>query len=280
SVSNVLVTSDVPDAIEKNSTVVLTCTAKGSFLKFSWLNGTTAIVPDGNRITVKQTESSSALTVASVYRTDLVGPIFCSASNSLSSGKSPAFNLTVYYGPDMVGISMAPEFVSSKSDFNLTCKAPSNPPATLSWFHGDTPLEVSGAVLSLSDIEKKGMGKTKTLYTCKAYNAKTKIELTSVGISFTVVEPLSDVKVSAPSEQLFAGNSSADLKCAAAKGTVDSVVWLKDGAPLTFSDRVVLGANKRSVQINPVQKEDNGEYTCTLSNPVSSEAAQVKLSVI
>lgn len=51
--SDVTIKSDLPEAIEFNSTVVLTCSAKGSFLKFSWLNGTAPIVADGKRLTLK-----------------------------------------------------------------------------------------------------------------------------------------------------------------------------------------------------------------------------------
>lgn len=46
--------SDLPEAIEHNSTVVLTCSAKGSFLKFTWTNGTKPLVADGRRITLKE----------------------------------------------------------------------------------------------------------------------------------------------------------------------------------------------------------------------------------
>lgn len=53
-VSNVAITSSLPEAIELNSTVVLNCSAKGSFLKFTWTNGTAPIVADGTRLTVKE----------------------------------------------------------------------------------------------------------------------------------------------------------------------------------------------------------------------------------
>lgn len=46
--------SDLAEAIEHNSTVVLTCSAKGSFLKYTWTNGTTPIVDDGKRLVVKE----------------------------------------------------------------------------------------------------------------------------------------------------------------------------------------------------------------------------------
>lgn len=50
----VTIKSNMPEAIEHNSTVVLTCSAKGSLLKFTWTNGTAPLDPDGKRITFKQ----------------------------------------------------------------------------------------------------------------------------------------------------------------------------------------------------------------------------------
>lgn len=45
-VSDVAITSNLPDAIEHNSTVILNCSAKGSLLKFTWINGSAPIVAD------------------------------------------------------------------------------------------------------------------------------------------------------------------------------------------------------------------------------------------
>ena len=53
-VTTVAITPSLPEAMEHNSTVVLTCNAKGSYLKFAWLMGTKAIVADGKRITLKE----------------------------------------------------------------------------------------------------------------------------------------------------------------------------------------------------------------------------------
>lgn len=53
-VSDVAIKSNLPEAIEHNSTVTLNCSAKGSFLKFTWLNGSAPIVADGKRLTIKE----------------------------------------------------------------------------------------------------------------------------------------------------------------------------------------------------------------------------------
>lgn len=280
-VSDVAIKSSVPEAVEHNSTVILTCTAKGSFLKFTWLKGTTTIVPDGKRFIVKNEEMSSTLTINHILRTDLVGPIYCSAANSLETEKSAPFNLTVHYGPDEVTITplTPPKVIRAKSNFNLTCSARSNPPATFTWYHGDQILENAGPVLTLKVIEKHGLGAKEEAYTCRATNAKTQRVVPSPAVSFAVMEAISGAKVSGPTATLIAGNSTANLSCQATAGTVKTTTWLKDGKALSAGGRHVFASDMSSMKINLLQKEDNGEYTCQLTNPVNTEKATYKMVV-
>nr|XP_020496251.1 carcinoembryonic antigen-related cell adhesion molecule 5-like isoform X1 [Labrus bergylta] len=280
-VTTVVIKSDVPKAVEHNSTVVLTCSAKGSFVKFTWLNGTAKIVADGKRITIKDEELSTKLTIVGVLRSDLVGPIFCTAGNKLEIEKSAPFNLTVYYGPDTVTITppLVPKYVLTGSNLSLSCAAVSSPPATLTWYHGKKMIENKGPVLTLATIEKLGLGKKAGEYTCTAQNSETGRSLPSSPVSFTVMEPIVGVKISGPSGTLIAGNSTANISCQAKSGSDKSLTWTKDGKPLTASSRVVFSGDMTSVMIKPLQKEDNGEIMCTISNPVSKEVASHKMVV-
>ena len=88
------ITSSLPEAVETNSTVVLSCSATGSFLKYAWLNGSAPVAPDGTRVTLSA--DSRNLTVRGVLRTDLAGPVYCAASNSLERELSAPFKLTVH----------------------------------------------------------------------------------------------------------------------------------------------------------------------------------------
>lgn len=92
-VTDVKISSNLPEAIEFNSTVILTCTAKGSFT-YRWLNGSDPLVADGTH-TKLNTPANNELTITEVRRTDLRGPIVCIAENALESGRSAPFNLTV-----------------------------------------------------------------------------------------------------------------------------------------------------------------------------------------
>lgn len=280
-VSNVAIKSNVPDAIEYNSTVILTCSAIGSSLSFKWINGSAPIVVDGTRITEIKTNSSSVLTIKNVLRTDLVGPIYCTASNSLTTKSTTTpFNLTVYYGPDDVTITPAnpPKFIQAGSTFNLTCSASSLPPASFTWYYNGTRIETSSSVLTLDMIK----GYTKAAdYTCRAENPKSKRSVPSPAVSFTIMEGISSVEIIGPTGVLIASNSTANLSCQATGGTVGDVDWLKDGKPLgPSSPRVVFAADESSILISPLQKDDNGRFTCRVSNAVSSKEAHYNMQVV
>lgn len=94
-----------------------------------------------------------------------------------------------------------------------------------------------------------------------------------------VSDSITGVKVSGPTAVLLAGNSSANISCRADAGEVLTVTWKKDGQALTAGGRVIFAKDMRSIMIEPVQKEDNGEYTCQLINPVSDEKASYKMVV-
>ncbi|XP_068603614.1 carcinoembryonic antigen-related cell adhesion molecule 5 [Brachionichthys hirsutus] len=280
-VSDVAIKSNLPEAVEHNSTVVLTCAAKGSFLNFTWMNGATPIKADGKRLSQKDVALSSQLTITGVLRTDLVGPIYCRAGNTMDDETSAPFNLTVYYGPDKVTLTpqTPPPVLPSNANFSLTCSAVSSPPATLTWYHNQTVMEVAGPVLTLDTIKKHGLGKKTEEYSCRAKNEKTQRSVPSSGVSFSVMDPISGVTISGPTGVLIASNSTANISCRAAGGFVTAVAWLKDGKALPAGGRVVFAEDKMSVMISALQKGDNGNYVCQLSNAVSKGQASYKMVV-
>ncbi|XP_061786832.2 cell adhesion molecule CEACAM5-like [Nerophis lumbriciformis] len=279
---SLVIRSSVAEAVEHNDTVVLTCTAIGSFQKFTWLNGTTPITVDGKRLVLKENDTSSQLTIAGVLRTDLPGPVYCTATNKVDTDKSAPFSLPVHYGPDPIALTPAdvPRFVRAGADFNLTCSTRSSPAATITWYQNQTMLEIAGPVLPLSVVQRHPLWQHMSTYTCRAANAKTRRQVSSRGAPFSVIEPVLGVNMSGPSGVLMAGNSTANLSCRATAGTVMTRTWLKDGKPVVGGGRVTLAADGGSVMIAPLQKEDNGEYQCQFANPVSSQKASYKMVVI
>ncbi|KAL6100272.1 uncharacterized protein ACO6RY_01916 [Pungitius sinensis] len=279
-VSDVSIKSSLSEAIEHNSTVVLTCSAKGSFLQFSWFRGATPIVDDGNRFTLKNGELSSSLTVKDVLRTDLMGPIYCTANNTLQLVKSLPFTLIVYYGPDEVTISplTPPKVISSKANLTMSCSALSNPPADFLWYRDQQQIE-SGPNLTLGVIHTRRFGNKEGNYTCKAQNKKTNRMVSSVPVGIAVIEPISRADVSGPAATLIAGNSSANISCWVTGGSVETTKWLKDNEPLAPGGRLLFSTNMTWLMIDPLQKEDSGEYTCELINSVSKAKGSYKMVV-
>uniref|UniRef100_A0A087XIK9 Ig-like domain-containing protein n=1 Tax=Poecilia formosa TaxID=48698 RepID=A0A087XIK9_POEFO len=275
-VSDVMIKSDLPEAIEYNSTVVLTCTSKGSILSFTWTNDSKSIPSDDKRFTVQS--SVIKLTITGVQRYDLVGPIVCTAANPLQKESSAKFNLTTYYGPEAVTIKASSQgkYVPSNSDFNLTCSASSKPAATFTWFHNAEQIEASGPVLTLKVIEEKGFGHTMGNYRCVAKNDKTQRKVPSTNVEFSVmVSETISKSLNHRNSILIAGNSSANLTCQAVRGNVTDRVWLKDGKPLSPDSHVKFSSDSTSIYIDVLKKEDNGDYyTCEASNEVTGKSTK------
>ncbi|KAJ8354762.1 hypothetical protein SKAU_G00223290 [Synaphobranchus kaupii] len=97
--------------------------------------------------------------------------------------------------------------------------------------------------------------------------------------TLNIYENITGAIINGPTEVLIAGNSSAILSCQAANGTVISREWLKDGHPLSPSNRTTFSSDKSTVTIEPVQGTDNGQYQCRLINPVSTDAASYDLTI-
>lgn len=88
-------------------------------------------------------------------------------------------------------------------------------------------------------------------------------------------DAVSGVNLFVPTVSIEGSNIS--LTCTWTAGTQISVQWTKGGTTLTSSSRITISAG--SLVINPAQRSDAGDYTCTVSNPVSARTATQSLIV-
>ncbi|XP_029115920.1 carcinoembryonic antigen-related cell adhesion molecule 1-like [Scleropages formosus] len=93
-------------------------------------------------------------------------------------------------------------------------------------------------------------------------------------VDLTVYEKISDATISGLTDELIAGNSSLNLSCQASAGSISNRLWLKDGQSLSPSNRVTFTADNSSMNIKKVEKDDAGQYKCSLSNPISTATAE------
>ncbi|KAK7124352.1 hypothetical protein R3I94_018656 [Phoxinus phoxinus] len=272
-ITDVMITSNIPEPVEFDSTVILTCSAKGSFT-YKWFNGSEPLVLDGTHMRLNPT--GNQLIITEVRRTDLRRPIICIAENLLESGKSAPFNLTVSYGPENIVTMQTPTvpFLKKGSNLTLTCSANSDPPAQFKWmFNGAERSQTPN--ITITNLEEENNGN----YSCVANNVKTNRNVVSPVALVTVLEALSGTNISSSTSLLIAGNSTVNLTCSAKAGNADTVEWLKDSKPLTPGDRVTLSADKKSLTIAQVVKGDMGEYKCQLKNKVNQDEASYKMVI-
>ncbi|XP_035285194.1 carcinoembryonic antigen-related cell adhesion molecule 5-like [Anguilla anguilla] len=272
-VSNVTVRANATNLVEFNDTVALTCSALGSSLFYRWHNGSSDITPSER---VHLSDDNRILTISSVLRSDR-GPLFCTVYNVVSSGTSPPVFLNISFGPDNVQVTVDPskEFQTPGSNITLSCSAQSSPPAEFKWAFNGTMLNTEGQKLKLENIQENQSGN----YTCWAHNIETLRFKPSDPLLISVMEKISGASITGPTEVLIAGTSSAKLSCQATAGTIISRKWLKDGNPLSSSNRITFSGDNSSVSIDPLQGTDNGQYQCRLTNPVSTDSVSYNLTV-
>ncbi|XP_068098334.1 carcinoembryonic antigen-related cell adhesion molecule 1-like [Hyperolius riggenbachi] len=109
-------------------------------------------------------------------------------------------------------------------------------------------------------------------YTCAIGNPTT--YNTSNTLQLTATEPVSSVKLTSDkSGLLWPGRDDVALYCAA-EGTNLSYSWSLQGAPLPQDPRYVLRKNNSTLRISPVNKNDNGAFTCTASNWINHKTSK------
>ncbi|KFO74654.1 HEPACAM family member 2, partial [Cuculus canorus] len=76
----------------------------------------------------------------------------------------------------------------------------------------------------------------------------------------------------------YVGNIT--LKCTVGKGTRVVYQWMKNGKPLLAGPNYTFSSNNATLLIVPVVKEDTGNYSCLVSNPVSAMESEIIAPII
>ncbi|XP_010621633.1 carcinoembryonic antigen-related cell adhesion molecule 1 isoform X4 [Fukomys damarensis] len=90
---------------------------------------------------------------------------------------------------------------------------------------------------------------------------------------FRVHQPVSPPSIQATNTTV-AEEDSVVLTCLTGDTGV-SIRWVRDDQPLRLTDRMTLSPNSSVLTIDPVRREDAGEYQCEVFNPVSSRRSSI-----
>ncbi|XP_040590621.1 carcinoembryonic antigen-related cell adhesion molecule 3-like [Mesocricetus auratus] len=113
------------------------------------------------------------------------------------------------------------------------------------------------------------------LYTLQTLNTQFKTQETHVYLH--IYKPVTQPFIQVTSTTVTAQNSvvlssSVDFTCLA-DDTGVSIRWIFNNQSLQFTDRMTLSPTKCALFINPVRREDTGDYQCEVFNPVSSKTS-------
>ncbi|MEJ1288395.1 carcinoembryonic antigen-related cell adhesion molecule 1 [Cricetulus griseus] len=263
------ITTNNSNPMEGEDSVALTCEPKTQKTTYLWRINNQSLSEDDR---LKLSEDNTTLTLFTVVRTD-TGPYECETRNLVSDSRSDPFTLNITYGPDVPIISPSNTHFQTRTNLSLSCHTASNPPAQYSWsVNGE--LRASSQELFILNISTNNSGS----YTCLVYNSVTGLNRTTVK-NITVLEavtlPIIQV-INTTVKEL----ESVNLTCSS-EDTGISIRWLFNGQSLALKGRMKLSNNNSTLSIDPVRREDSGEYQCEVSNPVSTKRSNpIQLDII
>ncbi|CAH7380830.1 Ceacam1 [Phodopus roborovskii] len=261
--------SNNSNPMEGEDSVALMCEPKTQNTTYLWRINGQSLSEDGKR---ELSDDNRTLTLLTVVRND-TGPYVCETRNPVSTSRSDPFTLNITYGPDDPIISPSNTHFQSRTNLSLSCHAASNPPAQYSWSVNGV-LQASSQELFIPNITTNNSGS----YTCLVYNSVTGLNRTTVKI-ITVLEPVT-LPVIQVTNTTVKELDPVMLTCIS-NDTGVSIRWLFNGQNLGLTDRMKLSQDNRTLSIDPVRREDSGEYLCEVSNPVSSKKSDpIQLDII
>lgn len=104
-----------------------------------------------------------------------------------------------------------------------------------------------------------------------------KITFVSFDIADPVTKPVVQIQPSSGAVE-YVGNMT--LTCLVEEGTRVAYQWLKNKRPVRTSSTTSFSLQNNTLHIAPVTKEDIGNYTCLVKNPVSEMESDIIMPTI
>ncbi|XP_052806625.1 basement membrane-specific heparan sulfate proteoglycan core protein-like [Mya arenaria] len=231
-------------------------------IQYNWaINGSS--IASGGRFSFDSSDNKE-LTIYNISRNDRRSVVRCTATEvGGKSSQASEVTLNVFYGPENIRfLSSGPSLVLTNGDtFNpVTCIADCNEACTFTWKKQNgsgSSFTSSNATLDLGLILPSESG----IYICTATHMVPGHSLTKT-LNVSVIYGPDKVSIS-PSKTTYTMNEGLTLNvitCSAPCYPNCTFVWKKAGLTVSSNARLDIGQ---------VDRNDDGNYTCTALNPTS-----------
>nr|XP_048296482.1 carcinoembryonic antigen-related cell adhesion molecule 1-like isoform X2 [Myodes glareolus] len=262
--------------VKELDSVSLTCSSNDTGISIHWLfNGQSLGLTDRMKLSL----NNSTLSIDPVRKEDS-GKYQCEVSNPVSSERSDPIQMDIIEPVTKPFIQVNNTTVKELDSVSLTCSS-NDTGVSIYWlFNGkslgltDTmKLSLNNSILSIDPVRREDAGE----YQCEVSNPGSSER--SDSIQLAIIEPVTKPFIQV-SNSTVKELDSVSLTCSS-NDTGISIHWLFNGQSLGLTDRMKLSLDNSTLSIDPVRREDSGEYQCEVSNPVSSERSNsIQLDII
>ncbi|XP_047673954.1 hemicentin-1 isoform X2 [Tachysurus fulvidraco] len=264
-----------------NDSIQLVCHAKGTPAPtVQWLKDGKALSQTGFK-NIRISPDGSTLTVTATHTTD-GGKYTCVATNQAGE-EDRIFNLNVYVPPVIQSNRDAAEVLTTvvDSSLNIECVASGSPPPQINWLKNGLPLAVSshirplsaGQVLRIARVQVSDGG----TYTCVASN---RAGVDNKHYNLQVYVPPSLDGAGSTDDVTLVRGSMVALVCVSDGTPNPSLTWMKEGAALPVDQHITLLNHNSTLQLNHIQVDHTGRYTCVAWNQAGEARRHFNLKVL
>ncbi|XP_046540045.1 carcinoembryonic antigen-related cell adhesion molecule 1-like isoform X1 [Equus quagga] len=258
------ITCNNSNPMEHKDPVVLTCEPETQDTTYLWSINNQSLL---DSTWLELSLDNRTLTLLHITRND-TGPYECETRNPVSARRSDPFYLNVLYGPDTPIISPSDSYYHPGANLSLSCHAASNPPAQYSWLINGRPQQ-STQELFIPNISANDSGS----YACLVHNSVTGLNRTTVK-TITISEPVAQPSIQASNTTVTEHQDPVVLTCFT-NDTGISIQWFFNNQSLQLTERMKLSQDNSTLTIDPIRREDAGDYQCEVSNLVSASKSDL-----
>uniref|UniRef100_G1QAB8 Ig-like domain-containing protein n=1 Tax=Myotis lucifugus TaxID=59463 RepID=G1QAB8_MYOLU len=258
--------ASITTVTENEDAVFMTCNTDES--STNWLFNATSL---GLRERMKLTKDHRILLIDPVRRED-AGSYQCKVSNPFSTAESAPVELDVKYYSSAPVWLIRDMYKHNNNNNNKQLKVDSNVSYRFFFFSNEKS-KVMKLDLMISSITDQSSFSFPIFMSNTVNILWNKITLRTIGVRGTLSVPTllaSNTTVTENEDAVF-------MTCYTDESSTN---WLFNAMSLRLRERMKLSQDHRTLTIDPVRREDAGNYQCKVSNPVSStESAPVELDV-